>query len=129
MLFSLIFSLIYGFTENWAVRNGWSSGKKLILNHFSFYHAIMFFFIITTASYFSFVTFGSHWEGLRFIPFIILLEDIWFWIFAYLFGWRTLGPDSWVNWNLGGFWLWKNHLWIPWTYFILGVLFFIGMII
>ncbi len=129
MLFSIIFGFIYGFAENWAARKGWSSGKKLIFSHFGFYHAVMFLFITTSTSYYSTVTIGSHLDGLRFVPFIILLEDIWFWISAYLFGWKTLDPDSWVNWNLGGFWLWKNHLWVPWIYILLGVLSFIGMII
>lgn len=104
MIYLILAAAVYGILEQAAARKGNVGGEKIIFGHFSFYHFLMLVTIVMAS-----LQYGD-WGD---IPLMILIEDIFFYIFSP----KTLDKDSWSAWGLGGIDLGK--LFIPTTYFIL----------
>lgn len=104
MIYLILAAAVYGILEQWAARKGNVAGKKIILGHFAFYH-----FLLLVAISMASLQHGD-WGD---IPLMILIEDIFFYIFSP----KILNRDSWSCWGLGGIDVGK--LFIPWTYVIL----------
>ena len=101
----ILFAVLYGIGEQYAVRKGWRSGKKIILNQFSWYHFIMGLLFVNVIL----LTDGDYWH----FPLMALIEDITF----FLFGPFKLDRNSWVTWGLGG--IDFGCVFIPTTYMCL----------
>ena len=99
----IVFAALYGIFEAEAAMNGWQAGKKVILDHFAWYHVRMLIMFIIAAI-------PQIWT----VPLALLVEDIVFYTFLKE---KQLNPESWVTWFWGGFWVGKQ--WIPWSYGIL----------
>ena len=103
--------IIYGLAEGLASRKAESlAGTKIILDHFGFYHVVMFAL---------FLLWNGHFGDILFAPLTIVISDRCFFFTSH----KILGPDSWVNWKYGGF---NMPLlgWIPMVYLYLIVLYF-----
>ena len=105
LIAAIIFSILYGIWEQWRVRKGWRSGKKILFDHFSWYH-------IKMGALFLLVTFILDCNWWMF-PLMILVEDITFFVFGPI----KLNKDSWVVWELGG--IDFKIFYLPYMYLIL----------
>lgn len=97
-----IAAVLYAWIEMHLFSQGASAGDYIFFGQFALYH----FFML---GLFTVVAFPQ----LRHIWLMILVEDISY----HIFKGSGPGPDSWVNWILGGFW--AGSLWIPNTYLLL----------
>lgn len=86
----MLFAILYGIGEQYAVRKGWKSGKKIIFNQFSWYHFVMGLLFVGVILLVN----GDYWH----FPLMVLIEDITFFLFSPL----KLNRDSWITWGLGG---------------------------
>ena len=100
---AVLFAVLYGLFEADAAMKGWNAGKKILLDHFSWYHIRMLVMFIIAC-----------WPLFWIVPVGLLIEDIAFYTRNTK---KELGPDSWVTWFWGGFWIKKQ--WIPNTYLML----------
>jgi len=106
---SVIGAIALGWVEQFLLGQGALTGKKWILGHFATYHIILLVVFIALAYPF--------WQ---LVPLLILIEDISFFTFRVK---DDLGPDNWVNWIFGGFYI--GSRWVPFTYIILLALFIV----
>ena len=102
-IFSILGAIALGWIEQHLLGQGAVTGKKWILGQFATYHLILVVVFIALAY--------PYWQ---LIPLLILVEDIAFFTFRLK---DDLGPENWVNWIFGGFYIGKQ--WIPTTYLIL----------
>lgn len=106
---AIVFAIILGWMEQHLLGMcGMGTGEKIIFGQFSAYHVVLLMLFVAVA-----------WDNLRFIPLMILVED-WFY---HLFSAGSLGPDAWVNWFLGGFYLFG--VWVPTIYILLFIVYII----
>lgn len=101
---AIIFSIIYGVLEARIMSQGFRTKKPRLFGQFAIYHGLMLLMFLVVA-----------WPCWWYPLLMAVVQDRFYFVFKKD---DRLGPEDWVNWKLGGFYIPQTYQWVPHVYWI-----------